>query len=802
MSFTLNDMSAFKQLISKNEDYLIQRLIHYAFERQYAEGTATFEEAWRRCVVGLSEGIIQGVDTLYPDFEFGPEHDFRTDPLCVYIVETARRHRERGTSLQMFHSLMVYYKEGWLDLVRQAGFDRDYENECLKIVTRMFDRFMIALCAEWAYTGESEQIHELQVRNRAMIVEKNRYLTIFESVPSPILILDEQNRIINVNLAASQLLNISVVTHHMQFYDTHGALLDSASTARINLNKCVVSIIGDPVTRHFPWLAESLDRFIAGNDASANIEEEYPAEERIRYFGVTYSRIMDTSQTFSGVVILLEDITEKKEAVEELRKAKEAAEAANRAKSVFLANMSHELRTPLNAVLGFSQVMKNSSDVTKDQIENLNIISRSGEHLLNLINNVLDIAKIESGRVELEESHFDLIQMLQEMQTMMAVRAHEKGLSLIQEPSRGVPRHIHADAGKLRQVLINLIGNAIKYTTSGGVILRVRILDQLSPERVRLRFEVEDTGSGIREEDQARIFSPFVQLGDRPPTEAGTGLGLAICKQYVELMGGTIGVSGKWGTGSVFYFEIPVAALPAEVVPAELRHGRCLGLVAGQPRYRLLIAEDQPENRLLLRKLLDPLGFEVREAVDGQEAVELFEAWHPHLIWMDIRMPVMDGLQATRRIKASDAGAQTRIVAITAHALEEERNQILAAGCDGFIRKPYTQTEILDALSRHLGVRFIFEEETTPAAGEVSLDAAALASLPGELLRGLELALTRLDVDAVRQAIEAIQAHDSSLAAALAEEAGNLQFGRILQLIRANHGESQPENAGGKSDEP
>jgi two-component system, sensor histidine kinase len=486
----------------------------------------------------------------------------------------------------------------------------------------------------------------------------------------------------------------------------------------------------------------------------------------------------------------------------EFAEATKVAEAANRAKSVFLANMSHELRTPLNAVLGFAQLMRSAPDVSPRQVESLDIISHSGEHLLNLINNVLDISKIESGRVLLEESATDLHQLIQEMRSLMYEKAKEKGLNFTVEQSPDFPRNVNVDAGKLRQVLINLIGNAVKFTQTGGVILQARLATWQPPQPARLRFEVKDSGIGIRAEDLQRLFKPFVQLANQPATTVGTGLGLAICKQYVELMGGTIGVSGEWGKGSVFHFEIPVAVLPVEAIPAAPRHGRCLGPVAGQPRYRLLIAEDQPENRLLLRKLLDPLGFEVREAVDGQEAVDLFDAWRPHLIFMDIRMPVMDGLQATRRIKASDAGAQTRIVAVTAHALEEERNMILAAGCDGFIRKPYTQADILEALTRHLGVRFIYADEETPAAGEVSLDAAALAGLPGELMNGLEQALTRLDVDAVSRAIEEMRSYNSSVAAALTAEARNLQFGRILQLIRASHGESQPKNAAGENNEP
>jgi len=487
-----------------------------------------------------------------------------------------------------------------------------------------------------------------------------------------------------------------------------------------------------------------------------------------------------------------------KERTIQLEVAKEQAEKANRAKSIFLANMSHELRTPLNAVLGFSQLMKNSPDVTSEQRNDLDIIIHSGEHLLNLINNVLDISKIESGRVELEESHHDLYQLLQELKSLMYVRAVEKGLGFTLEQSPDLPRHIVVDGGKLRQVLLNLIGNAIKYTSRGGVILRALMVQQETAEHSRLRFEVEDSGPGIREEDRERIFFPFVQLGDRPPTEAGTGLGLAICKQYVDLMHGQIGVEGEHGKSAVFYFEIPVTMLPNEAAPVELHRGRLLGLAEGQPHYRLLIAEDQPENRLLLLKLLKPLDFDLREAVNGQEALDLFKEWSPHLIFMDIRMPVMDGLQATRLIKASDTGDQTRIIAITAHALEEERREILAAGCDDFIRKPYTYSEVLDALTNNLGVRFVYEEDIAPAVG-MPLDEVALAALPDDLLNALEQALVRIDIAAVGRSIDAIRGHDPALADALTQVARDLQFGRILQLIRTNHGTGVAEKEAGNN---
>jgi signal transduction histidine kinase len=507
--------------------------------------------------------------------------------------------------------------------------------------------------------------------------------------------------------------------------------------------------------------------------------------------------------------------------IQEREKAEQSAEAASRAKSEFLANMSHELRTPLNAILGFTQVMSHDPFLTTEQRDYLGIINRSGEHLLELINDALELSKIEAGMISLDESSFDLYRLLDHLETLFQIKAEKNNLELIFVVPPNIPQYIKTDEKKLRGCLINLLANAIKFTEHGRVILRVAMEDReedagtprhgdtensslsvsSSPPTLHsLIFEVEDTGVGIEPEEIETIFDAFVQTQTGRKFAQGSGLGLSITRKFVQLLGGDITVESILGEGTVFKFNIKIAqADSSEAIAEPLR--RAIALESGQTSYRILVVDDSKENRLLLVKLLEPIGFEVREAENGLEAITLWENWQPHLIWIDTRMPVMDGLEVTRQIRVKESqisvsdrsNHSTIIIALTASAFEERRGEILAAGSDDFVRKPFQEQLIFEKIAQYLGVRYVYEDvPSLPIAfnkrpysvGQTpdSFFLSKLAQMPQTWVVQLHNAASEVNEDLVSELIEQIPENFAPLAESLEELVNDFRLDIIVRL--------------------
>jgi|WetSurMetagenome_2_1015567.scaffolds.fasta_scaffold10117_1 PAS domain S-box-containing protein len=544
------------------------------------------------------------------------------------------------------------------------------------------------------------------------------------------------------------------------------------------------------------------------------VEEPIVDRGETRWFETFKTPVLDGLGKTIGTTGYARDITERKRMEEELLLTKEAAEAASRAKSLFLANMSHEIRTPLNAILGFSQLLQRDLALTREQKAYLDTINRSGEHLLTIINDILEMSKIEAGHIPVSLEEADFHALLQEVEAMFRVQAEEKGLHFEVNGNDRAPHYLRVDSRKIIQVLTNMLGNAVKFTREGEILVRVmseeterrgdtgterggdretrgrgvspqdfspslpetspslpvaaspsRPLSSSPPLRVTpssegapvlVTIEVVDTGPGIAPEEIVTVFEPFEQTRSGRYQGRGTGLGMAISRQFARMMGGELTVTSEVGRGSTFCFSFPAVVAHSGRMGARTspRPVRVIGLKPDRPAPKVLVVDDNAANREVLCRLLETVGFQVRGTVDGREAAAISETWRPALVLMDRRMPGMDGLEATRAIKAGPGGEQIKVVIVTAGVFEEDEQESFQAGADGFIPKPFKEHEVLGVIGRLLDLDYVSEETMPAVDSSAGTFRDAVARLPGQLCTNLIEATEAGDVRGLQELIE------------------------------------------------
>lgn len=483
----------------------------------------------------------------------------------------------------------------------------------------------------------------------------------------------------------------------------------------------------------------------------------------------------------------LMDITERVKTETDLKQARREAESSNQAKSIFLTKMSHEIRTPMNAILGFAQIIKRDTQLSPKSKKNISTIISSGDHLLALINDILEMSKIEAGRIVLSPGPFDLMDFLREVELMFQICASEKRLSLEMVIDDDVPQFILADEGKLRQVLVNLLGNAVKFTNEGGILVRVTTI---KAETIQLVFEVIDSGIGIGEKDIDSVFEAFEQVTDDKKTlaQGGTGLGLPISREYARFMGGDLTVSSRHGNGTTFRLNVRVEETNKTVAVKLANKSRVIGLAPGQAPYRILVADDMETNRDFLLQLLGPIGFKIDEAENGEKAVESFKANKQDLILIDVRMPIMDGIEATKLIRQLPEGKNTPIITVTAHAFEDEKVEIMESGTNEILHKPLQEKILFEVLKNHLGVKYLYDEldkgDTENRDGLPDFIAAdAMALLPPKHVTQMCEAIKLGDYKQLQILIDELDPAHENIAQTLHSLAAHYDYYKLIELF-------------------
>lgn len=696
-------------LISRREDWLVDKTIGYAKQYGYMPFTSTLAEAWRASICGLSAPLIKAL-TQYDEPPQLIAGDYVEESITAFGIDSARRHRSRGITLGLFMGLMKYYRQSYLDLIELGELPIECLPRYAEFVNRFFDRVEIGFCSEWASQSESELVMEAREKSRALTHEKNKYLTIFESLKDPVVLLDKAGHIDNTNRAAAELFGGSTVPGTGYY----GVI-------------------------HLPLLEGVLEG-LAGQSA----EHLLSTTMGLRCFEVKTQTMLDVSEKFAGTVLTFNDVTDYKLALQQ-------AEQANRTKSAFLASMSHEIRTPINGIIGMTALLRDTT-LDKRQAGYVNTISTSGEILASLIADILDYSKIEAGVLEVENIDFSVGNLVGDVMTLMVPAATAKSLALTTEVAndlRGKVK-VKADFNKLRQILLNLVSNAVKFTESGQVEIHA------TRSTTWLMFAVNDSGIGISESGQTNLFDAFVQA-DRSVSRrfGGTGLGLAICRKLVTALGGEIGFESKVNQGSRFWFRVPLewseGTEVAHLAPSEVTHGD----------LDILVVEDDEINRLVACGLLEKVGHHVCAVISGQHALALLDHQGFDVILMDLNLPDLSGLETIRQIRGHPNPniAGTPIVVVSALVTKHDIEDSLGVGANAFLGKPYSPERLQAAIQTALRAKAPVASDIVSPLTSQPNDMAPEQNVDGVLLTHhaaeLGLATTQQIIDLFNDTIPA-----------------------------------------------